>query len=535
MPPRLAAPVLTVDTAKIHRVDTMNAENLFSMWTVFSKCADYMEEGRRLENLSWRLWNRQTFCCDSRDQALTTSPSTPNHSRPAQADAEDIPALSASVESVASDEAESIQSHPKSQSSPLGMNIPIIADYDSVDNRSRGREKQITSLHLEKMIMTIKEKKELEPLPVQSASISIVCMPRASDITPRAISPTASSTAPSTLSDNQDSQPVGSETSVMSEISSHSIVRGFSPGRSSSYRSQARLAPTTPASTELLRSKGDQSKRKSQMFMLGGSSGEDESSLEEHMKPYNQRSSLSDGIKHPATSKKQTSFKEEVATRTINEGVHEDEDVFTDDESAIDDDDSSDWEDSVTESGRSSVDEKPLFQRVDSKPQLTSRRSLLTNLLHQNDRAAALANAASRSTPAMQRSRTSSPNGPSLAASPEDESALEMRAPDIPRSKPIIMTTSNAHPPALSPRTTRRNMLATELTESLRKHLLWERQQKNTTATAVLKRRHTSQDVSNLQEFPGYKVTSNAAETSRTTSLNHYFDNGLGQYHQKGW
>ena len=35
---------------------------------------------------------------------------------------------------------------------------------------------------------------------------------------------------------------------------------------------------------------------------------------------------------------------------------------------------------------------------------------------------------------------------------------------------------------ALSPRSTRRNMLASELSVSLRQHLLWERQQRNRTA-----------------------------------------------------
>ncbi|KAF4469736.1 hypothetical protein FALBO_3357, partial [Fusarium albosuccineum] len=44
--------------------------------------------------------------------------------------------------------------------------------------------------------------------------------------------------------------------------------------------------------------------------------------------------------------------------------------------------------------------------------------------------------------------------------------------------------------------------LATELTESLRRHLLWERQQKSSTANAVLKRRHTSHDVANLKQYP---------------------------------
>src|SRR5690606_12482717 len=58
------------------------------------------------------------------------------------------------------------------------------------------------------------------------------------------------------------------------------------------------------------------------------------------------------------------------------------------------------------------------------------------------------------------------------------------------------------HQAVLSPRTTRRNMLATELTESLRRNLLRERQQKSSTANAVLKRRHKSTDVANLKQYP---------------------------------
>lgn len=33
MPTRLAAPVLTVNAGKMHKVDTRNVENLFGMWT----------------------------------------------------------------------------------------------------------------------------------------------------------------------------------------------------------------------------------------------------------------------------------------------------------------------------------------------------------------------------------------------------------------------------------------------------------------------------------------------------------------------
>lgn len=33
MPSRMAAQVVTVDAAKMHKIDTRNVENLFSMWT----------------------------------------------------------------------------------------------------------------------------------------------------------------------------------------------------------------------------------------------------------------------------------------------------------------------------------------------------------------------------------------------------------------------------------------------------------------------------------------------------------------------
>lgn len=84
-------------------------------------------------------------------------------------------------------------------------------------------------------------------------------------------------------------------------------------------------------------------------------------------------------------------------------------------------------------------------------------------------------------------------------------------------------------------------MLTTELTESLRKHLLWERQQKNSTNNAVLKRRHTSTDVKNLKNYPGESqptalptVKENAAKGNNSWTTN-YFDTGLQEYHERGW
>lgn len=562
MPSRLAAPVLMVDAAKMHKVDTRNVENLFGMWTgetpllpaadnpdfslaVFSKCADSMEEGRRLENMSWRLWNRETFCCEAQPQLATTPAINVTNSRPKS---RDIPELSVSVESVASEVDEQIESHAKPQTAPLNIRRPRLRRDGSMLSRSRGTEKHITSLGLEKMVLSIKEKRDLEPLSPSIAD-TLASVPSIEQRTTRELSPalaaprqssdSSASTAPISSPDSNQSatHTVGSDTSA-ELITSHSVIRGFSPGCSSSYRSHTNLAPTPVPGESAAHAKVDLSKKKGGVFFLGGSSGDDESSLDDHMSHRAPRSSLSDGLK-----RKQTTFKDEVEARTIDEGAIEDEEVFESDddedisESAIedDDDDSSDWEDSATESGRSSVEEKPLFQRVDSRLTLTSRRSLITTALSQPQRAAALANAASKSTPAMHRSRTSSPNGPSVAASPDDESTLTMRGPDIPRSKPIIVTTSNTHPPALSPRSTRRNMLATELTESLRKHLVWERQQKSATANAVLKRRHTAQDVAHLQDFPGKKPAQSSKDGSKNNSWNHYFDHGLQEYHQTGW
>ncbi|PMD65432.1 DUF1752-domain-containing protein [Hyaloscypha bicolor E] len=596
MPSRLNAPVLTVDVGLIHKVDTRNVENLFSMWTVFSRCAGSLEEGRRLENLSWRLWNRETFCCDPVSEANSTTPAISISARSSDGRySAEVPSLSGSLDSLADEEALEFDTDNTSASTaPVDITRPQIQRQDSVHSRSRGRERHITPDDLEKMVITIKEKKDLEPLSLTNlpplAPLAKIT-PQQPTSTPQIITPAVESKSVTSddASDNS-AQPPSSE-SVTSERSTTSVVRGFSPSHvSSSYRSIPLLtAPSSIPTADIAAvnsTNGQQPAKKRQMFALGASSGEDslseqtnsmesslqpaapqlkkkqqakfsfggssnedESSLPQKMKTH---STLADPAQRPLPTKKQTSFKEDlIAAQTIKEEQAFDDDVFeTDDdevdESAIDDDDdSSDWEDSVEDSGNPSIDEKTFFQRVDSRPNLTSRRSLITTMLHQSDRANALANAAaaSRSTPALQRSsRTTSPNGPSLAASPDSEDNLPLMMKrglkpisEIPRSQaqPILRTTnSTPHQLALSPRTTRRNMLASELTVSLRQHLLWERKQKSQTANAVLKRRHTAHDVANLKQFPE-KVYMDGEEAK--SSWNDYYGQGLGEYHSRGW
>ncbi|KAI9666035.1 MAG: hypothetical protein M1821_003970 [Bathelium mastoideum] len=575
MPFRPEQSLLSVDFPKIHTIDTHNVQNLFGMWSVFSKCAEVMENGKRLENMSWRLWNRETFCCAPEQQLQSTS--CPEWPLPRRSKIDSsVPSLSSSVESDESSEESTSSSLPSS--SALEFSRPELRRHDSTESWSRGRERHISPVDLEKIMSSIKDEDKLKPLshlPKRSSGTTVhlseldtskyvTSEPRSSphpeDRTPRSSSPrplgpdfsasTVASTVPTTLDSQSSSESTplraNDSDSNTTDMSSHSIVRGFSVGQiSSSYRSSSQ-AQLSPEPMPILR----KSKPKGAMFQIGGSSDEPESSLDIHMS-HATRSSLSEGLKRPAGSKKQTSFMDEVTTRTIKDAVEENEDVFESDEeeeeevseSAIDDDeDEDDWEDDGDDSGPSSLEDKQMFQRVESKPNLVSRRSLLTTMIHEPERAAALQNAASRSTPALRRSRTSTPNGPSLAASPDDEeSGLEMKGKQIPQPKPIIMTTSNTHQPALSPRTTRRNMLSTELTESLRKNLLWERQQKNSTSSAALKRRHTSYDVKSLQQYPGEtKIPKDKGphmdgESSDHQSWNDYFDQGLQDFHRKGW
>ena len=518
-----------------------------------------MEDGKRLENLSWRLWNRETLCCELQPHFATTPAIDIAPSHP---DRGDLPELSASVDSVASDVAGSVRNEQPARTAPVVI-VPL-ASFGDLRGRSRGREKHITSFGLEKMIFSIKEKQRLEPLSPRIADAVPTLFPTA-DVTPRPESPSVhvppppppplrsseslTSTAPLTGSDSDRSpmNAAGSDTSA--ELTHcHSVVRGFSPNLiSSSYRSHTHLAPSSiPArhSATPLGKTGGESK-KGEMFLLGGSS-DDGSSLEDRLFHQPRQSSLTAGLRRPLASKKQTSFRDEVESRTINHQLIADEDVFESDdeidasESAIDDDDEdedgSEWEDSTSDSGDGPGHDKNLFQRVDSRPHLVSRRSLLTTLIHQGDRAAAFAHKASRSSPALRRMEVQpSSSSSSASSSLDDESTLTI-APrsKMTGSKPIIMTTPHTHPPALSPKTTRRNMLATELTESLRKHLLWERQQKSTTANAVLRRRHTALDMSNLQDYPGPRLDL-SKDASKNNAWNHYFDYGSGEYHQAGW
>jgi hypothetical protein len=520
-----------------------------------------MEDGKRYENIAWRLWSRETFCCQP-DHTTPTKWSFQN--RPSTGD--EPPELSSSV---ASDDSQApsesvLASTTRSNSSSR----PDLPRHDSAT--SSARVKHMTPIDLEKVVNSIQEKRAivpLSPLPAHlAAPVADVPKRRVQEPTPRPppsprarfVPESSTSTVATTMGSEGLSPPVGSDVSTSTDLSSHSVVHGFDPCRvSTSVRSSTNLNPTPILKTSFVKappSKAEPVRKKPAMFMLGGSSDEDNSSSLEAYSLAN-RSSLSENIKKSGLIRKTTSFKNEVSTRTIHDATAEESEEAIEseseseddsDENAIEEEDSDDdeaWEDDNEESAHASEDEK-MFQRVDSQPRLVSRRSILTDLMHQGDREKALQNAASRSTPAIRRSRTATPNGPSTGNSPQEDTGMIMR------SRPIIMTTSNVHPPALSPRTTRRNMLQTELTQSLRQNLLWERQQKNATTNAVnkrvqsavsipaLRRAMTTNDIKGMNVFPQKnpeKPGPSKDTTKSNNSYNDYFDQGLQEYHQKGW
>ncbi|KAF2650342.1 DUF1752-domain-containing protein [Lophiostoma macrostomum CBS 122681] len=568
----LHTPIVGVVPGSIHTIETRNPENLFGLWSVFSKCSQAMQDGKRYENLAWRVWGREAFCC------------APDHIYPPRWSFEgrlassvaELPELSSSVASDTSIPESAITATTRSNTSSSSVSRPTIQRNDSAS--SQARRNHITSIDLEKVVSSIQEKRAitpLSPLPEQlTQTLPLHLKKPIEDTTPRPSSPpptaryvpeSSTSTVATALGSDGLSPVTASDASTSTDMSTHSVVHGFAPGCvSTSVRSSTNLNPTPILKTsafsrpEHIKADG----KKKPMFLLGGSSDEDNVSSFEAS--YNAtRSSFAQNMhSKQAPFRKTASFKNEApTTRTYQDATSESESAIeesaieddseseeSEDDNAIEEEDSDeDWEDDDENAGASSPPEKEMFQRVDSRPQLTSRRSLLTTMMHEGDRAQALQNAASRSTPAIRRSRTSTPNGPSTGTSPQDE-GLMMRQ-QVTRSKPIIMTTSNVHPPALSPRTTRRNMLQTELTQSLRQNLLWERQQKNSTTNAVNKRQQSAVSIPALRramttndltlKYPQEGIKSSRIReqppTKNNNSYNDYFDQGLQEYHQKGW
>uniref|UniRef100_A0A0D2Y8A9 DUF3295 domain-containing protein n=1 Tax=Fusarium oxysporum (strain Fo5176) TaxID=660025 RepID=A0A0D2Y8A9_FUSOF len=515
MPCRLDNHILAVDTNAIHKVSTGNPATLYSMLT-------------------------ETFVVDNEEKT---------QNMPFGLDICDLPQLFDTVESLEDEEAVDAASGL----APLGIASPRGRGQGScVSTRSRCDD-------FEKMIVSIVKDKGPLSGPPHVAPVTKDSLP-APPAFERSSSPTTESQSPANSITASEGSPQPSPQSMPRTT----VARGFTVSLQipDGDRSSTKPAPKSSPAAQVVQLK------KPARFALGGScssSEHDQSLSNNNSKPIKKPafqiggSSEEDGSLKSAIAssqscsllsapKNQASFGDNVMTRTVDHQtvVDPDTDDYIDEDAIDEDDDSSDWEDSTEDNSKPSMDGK-LFQRLDVNRNLTSRRSLITLMLAQNDDAHNRGNDASKSAPAI--SRCLMADGSSLGASPSDSHDVtlmmkEMRdpglkpIPEVPRSsaQPIITSPNQIQPQAaLSPRTTRRNMRATEVTESLRRHLLRERQDKSSTANAVLKRGCTSQDVANMKQY-AERPCMKKSEDVNASSWNHYIsEEVIDGYHCMRW
>lgn len=209
------------------------------------------------------------------------------------------------------------------------------------------------------------------------------------------------------------------------------------------------------------------------MFTIGGSSGSESDISRSH------------------SGKQQASCKVNPRVPSIANGELANDlaletDSSEDYDEIADTDDSLDWDDSTDGSGGANVDEKPLFQRVESGTKRSCPESLITTMLNQDSQARAHKDAAIVSTSLSPGSMGGSVN-------------------------------INC----------RREMLTHELSTSLRQHLLWER---NHRSQIVLKRRHSDVGASKQQAEIAQLSKDGTVDIGDDVS-----DQRLGEYHSKGW
>ncbi|CAN8097817.1 unnamed protein product [Discula destructiva] len=587
MPSTFNAPVLQVDANIVKLVDISNPQALFNLWSMMSRCADSLPQGRRLENLIWRLLMEEVPK-EHKDGSAAVAPSSTSLPRDIQlparkSSAEDVPRLSGSVDSFADEEAVEF-----SDCSPVDIVRPMIRRQNSSASYPSRRERHISSDNIEKMVASIVEQKDTisAPLPEIPASISPPKEQQRPTLETPAFVRSGSTTTEESPSKESDGHSEGSQVASSPEIPTirtTTVVRGFSPAQhpnpavftSKSTTNDIPEPKSSPAAKQV------QPKKKPK-FMLGASSEEsysdDNHSVETRptLAPpapvpvapkkmfqiggsSEEESSLKSALASPrnpklTAQKKATSFANHLTTTipSVSSSAIMEDDEVSYDESAIESDDDDDWEDSNEDSGTNSVDEKTFFKRVDSSANLPSRRSLISLALENNMTRPSLGGVTSQSTSALAYRPRPAFNGPSALASPNDsdDAPLTMKrqtrgAPmrpinEIPRStaqpRPIMTTASNGvsqQPMALSPRTTRRNMLATELTESLRRDLLHERSQ--------LKRRHTSTNIVNMaqqarQPQPPQPYMHRGNGDMNASSWDQDFSrDAFAGYHSKGW
>lgn len=556
MPARtLPAPLLSLATTGLNGLTSVDADNLSCMWTgiknnphffpyirtvltislVFTKCAENLENGRRLENFSWRLWYREAHFFED--------PSLPP-SKPISFDRNSAPQPIPSPPEVLSDLSESVTSasdledagHVVDQPQPEShaASQPGLARQEYSSRRQSVKHLSpdsfkclIESLEpptaeAEKW-KALKAKKESDENSAAEALANAAASETRVPEPPRSAPamPTDIPARARTMSDSQGSPSAMSGRSLQ-RVSS-SIVRGFTPENPSISRRLTPIEPPAPVAHNV-----PEVRKKPKFFIASSVSDSDDEytplSLKSSIKPASKSTISPPGMKRASSngsSTKKTHFHEIVHTKILSAPQTEEESDGDEEDSAVmSDDEDDDWEDSQSDNGEAQ-DEHLFDKREDTH--LTSRHSMLSTLFKSKSDYN-LPSQAFRASNTFVRSRTSPSHTPRPQpfSPPGDGPALRIPA----QVSGLAGADQFTQPIPASPRTTRRKMLASELSESLRRNLLWERQHRtmtNNAAAAALKRRHTSNDLARLKEYP---EGLSGRDTSPAESGKDVFDSG---------
>ncbi|KAG5513967.1 hypothetical protein PMAC_000589 [Pneumocystis sp. 'macacae'] len=499
-------PVLSLASNSIGKLNTLDADSLWYMWMVFTKCAENLENGRRLENLSWRLWRRTAFFLHDTSPMLEGSDLYKGMPKFIKDKNMDVPELSVSVDSASSVDEHEIKGKVANY---RVSNVPILLPAPS---KKQNIVRCVSPNRFQKIITN------LMPFTIEVGKGKNVDNTKilASHSYEKGVSEISKENElhSETLNDSQKGYPCSAS------LLSSNIDTSFSAKEES-----LQLNKKHPESTEIVDNTSESHVNKISCNTAKNHHIQIQASFEKPDKMFFIQETLPVESFIKDISKKE--FKLNNSKRTYNQPVKSGKHIsfqkltLASSEFSKNDpsdcnssnSDNNDWDSVYDSSDPSSVSEKPAFQKINtslSQPQLQSHKSLLSSML-QNKSGKTLANLGSKSSPAIALSQTS-------------VSSI------IPKQitynqHPIANQVSNISPNVTSSQMIRKNMFATELSESLRRNLLWERQQRSTTVFDASKYHNTVYETAKVNKL-----------SVQTHKQNYdFFDDVDYGYHAAGW
>ncbi|KAA8915581.1 hypothetical protein TRICI_002269 [Trichomonascus ciferrii] len=556
--------ILRLNLPGLSRVDPNDKDALCLLWNIFSKCGTTIENGRRLENISWRLWNREVLAEDW-DQPRKLTLHQLGQLLDLVSSAAHPPAHAAQKEHVRSSPkptAPEVDSSPKQQ--PKNDHHDHRHHQEQQQQQRQQQQQQQQQQPQQQRQQQQQTSSVEEPKPVRSRAPSLfqkTKKPSPADKLYDEDDDELSSDFPSDTEDEDEEYEEDQDKRLSYKHrsgTSTSIVRGFDPAQvsvvnrspnSSNNNNNNNNNSTTNDNNNAISKPRPQSKLskapapREKMFFIESSPSDSED------QPHAADSlSTNDDSSGPRMFRGQQPTQHKASSLSKSISSNRDRGNY---EEAVEDDEDSDW-DSVDDESDSSFDEKTVFVRDDEKQKKPlNKPSLLSSLFLNNPELV------------QQQQQKQRQKEKERAAAPKKPPTSNLHSALNPTEKLLNATAQTHAPPpaiALSPRTTRRNMLASELSESLRKNLLWERQQSNayrisdpTTEEEApsddatnsggggLKKSHTSADISTFRSAQGSRLPRNKSAAILNDNVTGTWREDMDDsnidfnYHARGW